>query len=231
MKTVLALFLALTLVSPALFAQDDDDWASREYSIDDFSELFLYGGYKVFLTQGKKPALTIKTSDSDVLDNLNVKNWGDELRLVMEEDFITYKRIRVYLTFTNLESIKAEGGLKLETAGFLDLEDFYLSVEGGAKVDMQMKADDVEVAGEGGVLVDLEGVANSLEVRLSGAGHVDADELKCEDVHIEIEGVGTASVNATDKLFAKIDGVGKVSYTGNPKVTEDINGLGSVSRK
>ncbi|WP_340112773.1 head GIN domain-containing protein [Maribellus mangrovi] len=231
MKTVLALFLALILVSPALSAQDDDDWASREYSIDDFSELYLYGGYKVFLTQGNKPALTIKTSDSDVLDNLNVKNWGDELRLVMEDDFITYKRIRVYLTFTNLEAIKAEGGLKLETAGFLDLEDFYLSVEGGAKVDLQMKADDVDVAGEGGVLVDLEGVANSLEVRLSGAGHVDADELKCEDAHIEIEGVGTASVYATDKLFAKIDGVGKVSYTGHPKVTEDINGLGSVSKK
>ncbi|WP_167619235.1 head GIN domain-containing protein [Maribellus sediminis] len=230
MKTFVTVLLAVLLFAPGAFAQEDEDWASRDYSIDDFSELYLYGGYKVFLSQGKKTALTIKSSDEDVLDNLKVNNRGDELRIEMKEDYITYRRIRVYLTFRNLEEIEVQGGLKLESDGYLDLKDLFISVEGGAKVDLQLKADDVEVRGEGGVLVDLEGVANSLEVRLSGAGHVDADELKTKDSHIEIEGVGTASVYATEKLFAKIDGVGKVSYKGDPKVTEDINGLGSVSK-
>jgi len=230
MKNIATLFLALMLISPAIFAQDDDNWASKEYSIDNFSKIYLYGGYKVFLTQGYTPSLTIKTSDSDVLDKLKVKNWSDELSLTMKDDFITYKRIRVYITFTNLEEIKAQGGLKLESDGYLDLKDLFVRVEGGAKVDLQMKANDVEVVGEGGVLVDLEGVANTLSVKLSGAGHVDAENLKTKDVSIEIEGVGTAGVFATEKLFARINGVGKVSYKGNPKVTEDIDGLGSVSR-
>jgi hypothetical protein len=231
MKTFVTILLATLLFVPPVVAQEDDDWASKEYSIDNFSKLYLYGGYKVFLSQGKKESLTIKTSDRDVLDNLDVENWGDELRLVMEDEFITYKRIRVYLTFSELEEIKAQGGLKLESDGFLDLKDLYVKVEGGAKVNLQMKADDVVVNGEGGVLVDLEGVANTLEVRLTGAGHVDADELKTKEAHIEIEGVGTASVYATNKLYAKIEGVGKVSYKGDPKVTEDIDGLGSVRRK
>ena len=38
------------------------------------------------------------------------------------------------------------------------------------------------MVGEGGVLVNLNGVAKSLSIKLSGAGHVDAKELKTEDV-------------------------------------------------
>ena len=92
-----------------------------------------------------------------------------------------------------------------------------------------MKARDVEVIGEGGVLITLNGVADELSVKLSGAGHVDADELKADDVKVKIEGVGTGSVYATKKLYTEIDGVGKVWYKGNPEVTKDIEGLGSVS--
>ncbi len=231
MKTIGAFLLLLVFLSSTTFAQDDDDWSSRDYQIGNFSQIYLHGGYKVFLQQGNKPALTVKTNNSDIFDKLEVKNQGDELRLVMKDDFITYKRIRLYITFTDLEVIEVEGGLKLDSDGYLDLEDLLLYVEGGANVDLQMKAKNVKVVGQGGILVDLQGVANSLSVKLSGAGHVDADELKTEAADIEIEGVGTASVYATDRLNAQIEGVGKVSYKGDPKVTQNIEGLGAVSRQ
>ena len=228
MKTIAAFFIFLISFSILAAAQDDDDWASRKYDIENFSKIYLYGGYKVYLTQGKKPGLIVKTSDEDVLDNLKVENRGDELRLVMKEDFITYKRIRLYITFTELEAILAKGGLKLETDGYLDIGDLDMQIEGGANINLQMKADEVKVTGEGGVLIELDGVASSLMVKLSGAGHLDAKELRTEEVHVEIEGVGTGSVHATEKLFAKIEGVGKITYKGNPRVIKEIEGLGSV---
>jgi hypothetical protein len=103
-------------------------------------------------------------------------------------------------------------------------------VAGGAKIELNMKAKDVQIVGEGGVLFELDGVARSLDVEISGAGHVDAGELKTKDVKFKIEGVGTGSVYATETLFAKIEGVGRVRYHGDPKVTKSIDGLGSVSR-
>ena len=106
----------------------------------------------------------------------------------------------------------------------------YVQVEGGAKIDLEVKAEDIELVGEGGVLVQLDGVAESLDVKLSGAGHVDAEDLRVNDASFKIEGVGTGSVHAVETLYAKIEGVGKVRYTGNPKVTRDIEGLGSVKR-
>lgn len=215
--------------SLAAVAQEDDNWISKEYSISNFSSIYLEGGYKVYLSQGDKASLTVKTTNEDMFDVLEVSSWGDELSLVMNRDYLSYRRIRLYITVKDLDQLKAEGGLSLESDGYLDLKDIKLHVQGGAKVDLKMKAREVDVIGEGGVLVSLSGVADELSVKLSGAGHVNADELKAEDVRIEIEGVGTASVYATDELYTKIEGVGKVWYKGNPSVTKDIEGLGSVS--
>ncbi|WP_319227257.1 head GIN domain-containing protein [Draconibacterium orientale] len=229
MKT-LFLFSLSILFALNLTAQNDDHWDSRRYDIDNFSAIYLEGSYKVFLSQGNQSTLTVKTPDNDVLDELDIENRGDELRVVVDRNFINYERIHLYVTFKKLNEIKVQGGLNLNTDGYLDLNDLYVHVEGGAKIDLEVKADDIELVGEGGVLVQLSGVAESLDVKLSGAGHVDAEDLRVNDARFEIEGVGTGSVHAVETLHAKIEGVGKVRYKGNPKVTRDIEGLGSVKR-
>lgn len=229
MKTAL-LFTVSILFAINLLAQSNDDWDSRRYNVDNFSAIYLEGSYKVFLSQGDEQALLVKTPDEDALDNLMVENRGDELRMVMERDFINYERIHLYITFKNLNKIKVQGGLNLRTDGYLDLDDIYIHVEGGAKIDLELKAEDVKIVGEGGVLFDINGVAETLNVKLSGAGHVDAEKLRVIDARFVIEGVGTGAVHAVETLYAKIEGVGKVRYSGNPKVTRDIEGLGSVKR-
>lgn len=228
MKTLASIAL-IFITSIAAVAQDEDGWISKEYQVNDFSNIYLEGGYKVYLSQGDKESLIVKTTSEDMFDVLNVNSRGDELSLVMNRDYLSYRRIRLYITVKDLEQIKTEGGLSLESDGYLDLKDIKLHVQGGAKVNLKLKARDVDVIGEGGVLITLNGVADELSVRLAGAGHVDADELKAEDVKVKIEGVGTASVYATEKLYTEIDGVGKVWYKGNPSVTKNIEGLGSVS--
>lgn len=230
MKRVFSSFALLFFIPIFSMAQNDSDWASKKYDIDDFTELHIEGGYKVFLSQGDECGLTVKATGSDVFDVLKVKQSGDELNLDIERDNFDFDRINLYISFKNLEKIEIEGGVTLKTKGYLDLNDFLLHVEGGAKIDLDLKAENVQIIGEGGVLFDLTGVAKSLDVKISGAGHLDADELKTKDVTFYIEGVGSGSVYATKTLDAKIQGVGKIRYKGDPKVTQYIDGLGSVKR-
>lgn len=208
----------------------DEDWETKTYNIGDFTEIYLEGGYKVFLAQGEQNSVKVKTDDSDAFEYLQVKNNGGELKVDIEPDHFCFDRIVLYITFRNIEKLKIEGGVKLETKGYLDLNDFEMYVAGGAKIELDIKAKDVEIVGEGGVIFELEGVAKSLDIHVSGAGHVDAEDLKSEDVEIKIEGVGTGSVYATETLYAKIEGVGRIKYSGNPKVTKCVEGLGSVTR-
>jgi hypothetical protein len=211
-------------------AEQYEDWESKTYDVGEFTDIYLEGGYKVYLIQGDKNSITVKATDDDVFDELKIRNNSDELRLKVERDHFDYDRIILYITFKKLEKLEIEGGVRLKTKGYLDLDDFEMYVAGGAKIELDMKAENVKIFGEGGVLFELDGIAKSLDIKVSGAAHIDAEKFKSEDVSIKIEGVGTGTVYATETLYAKIEGVGKVWYSGNPKVTKHIEGLGSVKK-
>lgn len=222
--------ITLMLLASGTGYSQDDDWKTKTYELTSFRDIHLKGGYKVYLIQGKENSLTVKASDEDVFDYLKINNDRSSLGLEIDRERFDFDRVNLYITFTKIERIEIEGGVRLKTKGYLDLNDIYVGVKGGAKIEMNMKARDVEITGEGGVLFELNGVADRLNVHLSGAGHVDASELKTKDVNFRVEGVGTGTVYATKTLHAQIQGVGKVKYRGNPEVTKDIEGLGSVIR-
>lgn len=204
---------------------------SKTYEIGDFSELLLEGAFKVYLIQGDETSLKVETSDPVAFDYLNVTNRNGYLHVHVDREPFDFSRVSLFITFNTLERLEIEGGIKLRTRGYLDLEDLFVSLEGGAKIELQTKANEITIETEGGVMFELEGVAQSLDVKVSGAGHIDAGELECEDVSFRIDGVGTGRVFATKTLNAQINGVGKIRYLGNPEVREDIEGLGSVSRE
>ncbi|NOY95122.1 MAG: DUF2807 domain-containing protein [Chlorobi bacterium] len=207
----------------------DDGWSTRTYEIAGFTKLHLEGGYRVYLIQGSQPSLKVKASDEDAFDYLKVDNDAESLRLSISKSRYNFDRLTLYITFTTLEELSIEGGVRLETNGYIDVGDLDIYVEGGAKLEIEMKANHVKAVGVGGVFFEFEGVAESLDAKMSGAGHLDASELKAKNVSFRIEGVGTGSVYATDELHADIEGVGKIKYRGNPKVYKNIDGIGVIS--
>jgi hypothetical protein len=223
-------FLIGFLISQFTFkASAQDDEKTRAFKVDNFSKISLDGGYKVFLKQGEKTALKVKVSDEDAFDYIDVSSDFSELKVSMKRNYINFDRLTLYITVAELKELRIQGGVKLETTGYIEADDLDVKVEGGAKIEMKVKIGDLKVVGEGGVLFDFEGVANNLDARVSGAGHVDASDLKAKTVTFDIEGVGTGSVYATDELWAHIQGVGKIKYSGQPKVHKTIEGIGTIS--
>ncbi|WP_430972728.1 head GIN domain-containing protein [Sunxiuqinia rutila] len=226
MLLLLSVFWLLPALASAAPEWDDDD--VRVYELTSFNRIVLEGGYKVILQQSDHPGLRIK-ADEEAFEYIEVENERGILSVKLKEKHFSFDRMILYIEFVELEELDVEGGLNLETRGYVDLKDFYLKVEGGAKIEMEMKVDHLKVVGEGGVSFKFRGVAQSMDTRISGAGHLDADALKAQSVAIEIEGVGGGSVYATDYLKAKIEGVGKIRYKGNPEVDKEIEGIGFVS--
>jgi len=220
--------LLVAIISVTVFAQDETDWVSKTYEVGEISQIKLDGGFKVNLIQGDECSITVKTTNEDVFDNLKIKRNQNEVFIQMDASFFEYRRVSLYITFKTLEKLTIEGGVNLKTNGYLDLTNFAVHIEGGANIDLDMKAQNVDVYGEGGFLFELKGVADKLNVTIKGAGHVSASELKTKDVSFIVAGFGTGSVYATNTLYAKIEGVGKLRYKGDPKINQYIDGLGSV---
>ncbi len=220
--------LLVVIISISVYAQEENGWASKTYDVGEFSQIMLNGGFRVYLIQGTGCSVTVKATNADVFDNIKIKKNQGEVSIQMDASFFKYRRVSLYITFKTLEKLKIEGGVNLKTNGYLDLNNFDVHIEGGANVDLNMKAENVKVYGEGGFLFELKGVADKLDVTVKGAGHVSASELKTKDVSFVVTGFGTGSVYATHTLYAKIEGVGKLRYKGDPKVDQYIDGLGSV---
>ncbi len=214
--------------SVGVFAQDENDWASKTYNIGDFSEVILDGAFKVYLIQGDNCNVVVKATYDDVFDNIKIKRFGNEVSITMDASLFELRRVSLYITAKTFEKLKIEGGVNLKTNGYIDLQNLSVNIEGGANVELNMKAKNVEVYGEGGFLFELKGVAEKLDVTIKGAGHVSAGELKTKDVSFIVAGFGTGGVYATNTLNARIEGVGKLRYKGEPKVNQYIDGLGSV---
>jgi len=230
-----SLIFALGLLVSKLFAAPVapeqtywDDTDTRTYKVQPFTKIHLEGGFKVILEQGSKPGLRIKT-DEENFQYINVNSDSHSLSLNITKKHLDLDELILYITFTQLEEIDIQGGICLETVGYVNLNDFYLHVAGGADIEMNLKANNVKVIGEGGVKIELEGIANNLSATISGAGYLEADDLKTKRTDCKIEGACAATVYATDYLNASIAGVGKIRYKGNPEVIKRVEGLGLVS--
>ncbi len=230
-----SLVFALGLLVSKLFAmpvmpveQPLDDTNTRTYNIQPFTKIYLEGSFKVILEQGTQAGLKIKT-DEDNFKYIDVQSDTQTLSLKIVKKHFDFDELVLYVTFKDLEKLVIEGGIRLETKGYVDLKDFYLHVEGGASVEMNMKANKIKVIGEGGVKFEFDGIADELDASVSGAGYLDAIDLKTKNCDIRIQGVGAGSVYATESLNATISGVGKIRCKGDPHVYKKIEGVGIVS--
>ncbi len=229
---LLFFFSVCTMLTASVFANrpHEEEWRSETFELGNFTEIYLEGGYQVFLAQGDENKVTVKVLDDDIFDDLRIKTDNNKLRIRVERDCFNYGRVKLYITFKTLAKVNIEGGVKLKTKGYLNLNNLEMYVSGGAKIEFDMKADNVTIFGEGGILFEFGGVAKSLDIKISGAGHIDAEGLRAENVSVKIEGVGSGTVYATETLYAEINGIGKINYRGDPKVTSNIDGIGLVKR-
>ncbi len=233
---ITSLIFALGLLVSKLFAfpvipveQSWDDSDTRTYQVQPFTKIYLEGAYKVILEQGSQSGLRIKT-DEDNFRYIDVQSDAQSLNLKVTKKHFDFGELILYITFKDLEKLVIEGGINLETKGYIDLKDFYLHVEGGASIEMNVKADHFKLIGQGGVKFELDGIVNELDASIAGAGYLNALDLKAKKANFKIEGVGAGSVYATDVLNATISGVGKIRYKGDPQVYKKIEGIGLVSR-
>ncbi len=207
------------------------DSKTKLHEVKNFNQIMLVGGYNVTLIQSSDSEIIIDAEEKfhDKTD-IYVKN--ETLYLKMKKNQIsTDSKINVEISFIELEKITVEGGVVLNTDGFIKCDNFDIHIKGGAHSNIKIKANHINAKGEGGVNMRFEGVSDTFTVSTEGAGNIDARHLKSRVVNCRVAGVGNASVYATDELFANVEGLGRINYRGNPEVHKNVQGIGVVHRK
>jgi hypothetical protein len=251
MKKSNAFLMILLLITAAASAQQ-----TETRNVPAFSKLDIGGSFDAVLRQGNESSVKITAENIDIKKILT-ETKGNTLRIFLVKGIYHKIRIKVEITYTNLDAIERSGSGNLTCESDISSAgDFHLSSSGSGNItingkiratgqaivgksgsgniklaDLQAEGVHMNFSGSGNFAVD-EGNAKTQTVRLSGSGNVSAYGLKTETCTAAVSGSGDIKVYVSSVLEATIVGSGNINYRGDAQVKKvSVHGSGRIDKK
>lgn len=229
MFLLLSIFLGLSVqqlsAGVAGFAAERED-----RNVSGFTKLDVSGGFEIILTQGRSESLTIE-ADENVLSKIKTNVTGNTLEIYSKGIIRNYSKIRIYLTFKQLESIDLSGAVKLIADQSLQFDRLEFDISGACSIELDMEADRLELDLSGASKLRLNGYTNHLEADCSGSSKLLLAGLKTKTISLDSSGATTAEFWVTESLDVESSGASSVRYKGNPKSVNVVNSGASSVKK
>ena len=179
--------------------------------VSGFTKVAAGGAMQITIACGKAGKCEV-TADDNVLPLIKTTVDGDTLKVTTEGSVSTRSGMKLALEVADLKEVELSGATTLALTG------------------VKNDALALTISGTGNATVS--GETGAVTINLTGAGKVNAADLKAKTAKVDCAGAGAIEVFASDQLDAKVSGVGHVSYAGNPKtVNKQVSGVGSISPK
>jgi hypothetical protein len=176
-----------------------------------FKAVNVSGAYEVEIAAQQEPGLEIE-GDDNLLPRVRTEVKDGVLNIYNDEPISTSRPIRLRISAPQLDAVASSGASDI--------------------VVSNVKSDDFNVSTSGAGSLTISGEAKKLAVEMSGAGELDAKDLRAERVSVNSSGAAEATVYASEDLSVSASGAGTVNYYGDPKnVSENVSGGASISRK
>ncbi|MCJ8164904.1 PspC domain-containing protein [Pontibacter sp. E15-1] len=214
---------------------DDDEYSknSKSFDFDNFSEVNVSGPYHVQLLQGNSYSVRVRSDDKG-LRRTKVEKLGQELRIGYTEKDINlfeHNPVLIQIVAPDFRQIELSGAIKADI-GTIQSDELRLNFSGAIKSIADLNVRNLKVDISGACISEFRGQAENFELDATGAGMVDAEDLKATSVDADVTGASVAEVYATTKLRAQASGASRITYKGNPSDTViDSSGPSSVKRR
>ena len=209
----------------------DSELVTQSRPISDINAVVLSGAGALFITQGDRTELRIR-SEQMVLDHLSTTVSGGELLVGFSGTFTLDHTmvLECFLTVESLEKIHLQGLWKVDAAGLAGTP-LTVRMDGLGEITLStLNLPHLDVINRGPGSVTASGLATSLAVELDAAGSYAGGGLISDEADVSIRSAGSATLTVRNRLAAAISGNGYVYYYGDPVVTRTGNGTGSVQR-
>ena len=237
------------LISNLILAQ-----GSQTRKLSPFTQLRTGGSFDVIMERGGEESAKI-VAEGTSPDNIVTEVKGNTLELYLKEGDYRNTKIKVYLTYKNLEEIDKSGSGNLTCHSDLSASRFAIhsSGSGNLTIDKKIEAQRISLkkSGSGNLNVgaletdelDLSfsgsgnteitgGHAKKQTVDLSGSGSISAFGLKTNECRASISGSGNIEVSVKESLDGIISGSGNISYKGDAQIRSiGMSGSGRMIKK
>lgn len=183
---------------------------SESRVVDDFHSIRLQIEADVYLLQDDKQTLRIETNEN-LMSVIDTYVSNGELIIKSYHNIRKVKRLKIYVSAPNFQSITLTGSGDIESESCMELDNLNLKISGSGKINIC-------------------GTVGILNASISGSGDINTYGLNAKTVNSTVSGSGNIKVTAEENLTIKISGSGDVYYKGNPQINSKITGSGRLIR-
>ena len=144
------------------------------------------------------------------------------------------KPINVYLSTPNLKKISYKGNGDITSTNALNFPYLTIDADGGTgSVNLALISEKLDIRQHSGSAdFNLIGFTKELYVYSIGTGWFFLDNLNTQSVHVNSNGTGDITVNASNILMVELRYIGNVNYYGNPVLSvTNHSGSGVIVKK
>ncbi len=226
--TIKSIFSTLLLLSAIILPSAVYGQASTRYelSFSDFNELKVVDGINVDYECNPSKAGKVEfNTTSGLADAVIFEPSNDKLTIklaIKDGNYTNLPTIKVYSSY--LTKVTNEGDSLIRVLSVAPGPKFACRVMGNGRISVRnVQTNDADISiisGHGTIAI--YGQANTAKFKITGAGHIQADELKAKEVSGNVTGTGTVNCYATHLLKAKGIGSGKIIYRGTPQIDKSF---------
>lgn len=230
MRTIIAVFFTLSLLSSCVGVKGNGQVETEVRNVENFTKIDVSGAVNVFIKQGDAAELTIK-ADENLMEFIETSVRGGKLSISTKKNLYNYKKLDVYLTVQKLEEVDVSGACDIKGTGTFSSKYCKIEASGASDITLNLDCDAVQVDLSGASDVNLSGAAEVLEIDVSGSSDVNAYKLVSKRCKVNASGASGVKVTVDKKLTASASGASSISYRGNPKdVNQSTSGAASISQ-
>ncbi|GAB2823533.1 head GIN domain-containing protein [Ferruginibacter profundus] len=236
-KTVLSLLVSFSFfVATAQKEIVNDPNAELRTITGSFDKIKVSGGIDLFVSQSDEEAVAVSAAQDRFKDGIKTVVENSTLKIYYfgdkNLDVFKNKKLRVYVSFKNLELIDASGACDVQVAGVITTPALSLSMSGASDFKGAVKVSSLKMDLSGASDVIIKGIANTVSIESSGASDVSGYDLVTDVCNAKASGASDINITVNKELNANVSGSSDISYKGSGEVREvHTSGSSSVSRK
>lgn len=198
-------------------------------TVGPFQGIRASGGIEILLTKSASPALVV----SNTINNNNsyikteVKDGILNIYPDKEPSFLRGRgRLKVYIGYTQLQSVKGSGACDFRFADKLETDRFDIDLTGACSLKGAISVQKLTAELTGASEVRISGSASELQLKSTGASDFKSPNFSVQNCIAELSGASDASITVTESLTVNATGASDFNYSGTPSKT-DITKSGS----
>ena len=213
---------------------------TRNYEYADFARIEAGSLFQVSVTKAETYSVNL-TADDNLFDYIDIQKIGNTLHIQLKgTNKYLSTTLRATITMPDVFRFALSGASTGSINGFqfthpvtfavsgasslsqenMTVGDADLEISGASKITGAIKMEEANIDVSGASRIELAGTASNLNIKSSGASRVELADLISVDVHINLSGISTATVNPGGKLDGELSGLSTLYYLGNPVLGE-----------